>query len=384
MAVKPKVCFVTVSLMTVKSFLLSHLRELSKTFEVTLVANIDDPKFKELVDFPLTLVNAPIERKINLQQDIKALIFLVKFFAANNFTMVKSIAPKAGLLAMLASWIVSVPVRLHVFQGEVWISRKGFMRLLLKNIDRLMSFCATHILVVSESERQFLIKNRIVSAAKSQVLLKGSICGVNLQKFTLNSSKRSEIRNELNLNEDDILLLFVGRLNFDKGVSELLTAFESIATKKDNIHLLIVGPDEENILDTYGQILIDHSKHIHIRRNFTPNPEHYMSASDLLVLPSHREGFGLVIIEAAAVGLTAVASDIYGITDALVDEKTGLLFECKNTTDLESKIMKLCEDTDLRQKLALQAQQRCIHYFEQSKVIEAYVEYYRLLVSSAD
>lgn len=370
--------------MTVKSFLLSHLRELSKTHDVTLVANIDDEKFKDQIDFPLTLVNAPIERKINLQQDIKALVFLVKFLASNNFVMVKSIAPKAGLLGMLASWIVSVPIRLHVFQGEVWISRKGLMRVMLKNIDRLMAFCATHILVVSESERQFLIKNRIVSAAKSQVLLKGSICGVNLQKFTKNATKRSEIRRDLNLKEDDILLLFVGRLNHDKGIAELLTVFESIATVKNNIHLLIVGPDEENILDTYGQILSDHSNHIHIHRNFTPNPEYYMSAADLLVLPSHREGFGLVIIEAAAVGITAVASDIYGITDALVDEKTGLLFECKNTQSLKSKILKLCEDQDLRQKLALQAQQRCVHYFEQSKVIEAYVEYYRTLVSSAN
>jgi glycosyltransferase involved in cell wall biosynthesis len=365
---------VTSSLMTVKSFLIPHLLELSKYYDVTLVANVDDPQFAANFQIPVKLVHIPIERKIHLLKDLKALVRLSLFFWREGFQVVHSVAPKAGIVTMLAGWLVRVPRRLHVFQGEVWVTKKGLFRFVLKNIDRLMALLSTHLLVVSESERQFLIQNKIVDAAKATVLGSGSICGVDFNRFKPDQSAREEIRHKFGIKAEDIVLLYMGRLNSEKGILELFEAVKSL--QQPNIQLLVVGSDEENMVPKLNSFNLDCVNFI----PWTDFPERYMAASDILVLPSHREGFGLVIIEAAAVGITSVASRIYGISDAVVDGETGLLFEVGDEIDFEKKVQKLVADKKLRLDMGSMAYARCHKEFGQERVINAMLEYYSQII----
>lgn len=380
-----KICWVTPSLTTVKAFLIPHLRAFSKEYDLTLVVNVEDQEYLRLIDLPIRIVHVPIERKIYLKHDLIALFQLVKFFNSEKFDIVHTIAPKAGLLGILAAWLVRVPKRLHVFQGEVWVTKQGGARFILKNIDRIVAFLSTHLLVVSESERHFLISQKIIASKKSVVLGSGSICGVDTNRFKPDLSARKKIRAQLQINDGDLIILYVGRLNKDKGIPEMIQAFvllDSVMNKKS--HLVVVGPDEEKILSSFELILATElNKKIHFLP-YTDTPEQYMAASDILVLPSHREGFGLVVIEAAACKVPAVGSRIYGISDAIEDKKTGLLFNLKDVKDLADKLLNLIKNDDLRIRMGEAAYSRCILKFGEQSVVEATLKYYKMNLAKSN
>ncbi|MEQ1724268.1 MAG: glycosyltransferase, partial [Pseudobdellovibrio sp.] len=196
------------------------------------------------------------------------------------------------------------------------------------------------------SERDFLIKEKIISEKKSTTLGEGSISGVDINRFRPNSEMRAKIRSELQISTNAIVFLYVGRLNKDKGISELLDSFLKLKKLSNSeTHLIIVGPDEEAIVANAAEKIAAAKKYIHILP-YCEQPEFYMAASDVLVLPSYREGFGVVIIEAAAVGITSIGSRIYGISDAIVDNKTGLLFNLADPEDLSQKMLLLVTDND--------------------------------------
>jgi glycosyltransferase involved in cell wall biosynthesis len=155
---------------------------------------------------------------------------------------------------------------------------------------------------------------------------------------------------QLNISEQGVVFLYVGRLNQDKGLLDLASAFALLAEKDANTWLLVVGPDEEGMqrkMKAQVDVVIDRVRFV----PYTDSPEQYMAAADVLVLPSHREGFGVVIIEAGAVGIPAIGSRIYGITDAIVENETGLLFEVGNVTDLANTMSRMASDKSLRHTL---------------------------------
>jgi glycosyltransferase involved in cell wall biosynthesis len=220
-----------------------------------------------------------------------------------------------------------------------------------------------------------------VPIGKAQVLGKGSIGGVNLDRFRPNPELRERIRQELQISLNAIVLIFIGRLNADKGISELINAYKQVRTLDDRLWLLLVGPEEENEVRGSLEILGDTSNQVR-RINYTNMPEQYLAAADFLCLPSHREGFGSVIIEAAAVGIPAIGSQIYGISDAIIDGQTGLLFEVKNTSQLKERIQILLDNQMLRKLLGNNARKNVEQYFEDNKVVTAYINYINHLMST--
>jgi len=294
---------------------------------------------------------------------------------------VHTLTPKAGLLGMLAARLAGVPVRLHTFQGEVWVTRRGALRWLLKSLDRLLARLATDLLVVSASERAFLIATGLIPAAKSRVLNHGSIAGVNCERFKPDASARAALRAELGIPADALVFLFVGRLKRDKGVLDLACAFAALSRETTACRLLIVGPDEDGLLPEIEQVCSTCRSHLHVA-GLSAVPERYMAASDLLCLPSYREGFPTTIIEAAATGLPAVASRIYGITDAIVEGDTGLLFEAGDVQQLALSMRTLAGDADLRRQMGQKARERALRDFSQAQLTAALLARYRELLSS--
>ena len=336
-------------------------------YSLFLVADYEHPP--EPSEYPkgVRWINIPIKRKIQPLHDLLALIKLFRIMQRERFDLVFSQTPKAGLLAMMASWASHVPLRIHVFTGQVWATKKGLFRKMLRCLDKVTSMCASEVLVDSPSQRDFLVEEGVITKDRSTVVADGSICGVDTQRFRPNPDAHRRVRAELGIPEEMLVFLFMGRMYREKGVFELAEAFQSLHANNPSTCLVCVGPDEEGI-----SALLKEREGIFVQ-DFTDRPEDYYAASDVFCLPSHREGFGLVIIEAAACGVPAIGSNIYGISDAIVDGKTGLLHEVQNTTDLLRCMQQLAQDYNLRTRLGQQARERAFYQFSKERVVGGYV-----------
>lgn len=362
--------------MTINAFMLEHIIALSSEYEVTLAGNFSAKDLHPSIRERVSLHYIKIQRKISLLDDLAAVASLYIFLCKASFNTVHSVTPKAGLIAMLASFGSRIPVRLHTFTGQVWVTRSGIARIILKSIDRLIAALATHVLIDSFSQQHFLTEEGVVSGGKSSVLGNGSISGVDLARFRPDPAARVKLRQELEIGNEQVVILYLGRLNKDKGLLDLAEAFSGISEKNKNMILLMVGPDEEQIKD---RIESTYQKQMTNMR-FVPHtaiPEQFMACADIFCLPSYREGFGSVIIEAAAAGLPAIGSNIYGIKDAIENNVSGLLFECRNISDLSSKIECLVKDEKLRKELGINARNRAMSLFPKELVTMALVNYYR-------
>ena len=334
------IIFVTSHPMSAVSFLLPHIRALKSLMPVQVFANSNESDLlqKRGVNVPIDFV--PIVRPIAPWSDIQALWVLYWRFKKNRPQAVHTITPKAGLLGMIAAWLARVPMRVHSFTGQVWVTRTGFMRWLLKATDKLIVAMATDVLVDSPSQRDFLIEQGIVTAESSSVLGAGSICGVDTERFSPNESVREIVRNELGTALDAVVCLYLGRLNHDKGVLDLASAFVQLVGKHPKAELWVVGPDEADYFQQMQTLLGRAASHIK-RVDYTPTPERFMQAADLFCMPSYREGFGSSVIEAAACGVPTLASRIYGLTDAVVEGQTGWMHKAGDIQEVKQQLDRL-------------------------------------------
>lgn len=377
--VRARLAFVTTSPFIVQAFLTEILKELGARYDMRLVVNRREAYPLQAIDNVPVVYSVPIERKVDLLSDLRALYLLFRLFRQERFSVVHTVAPKAGLLGMLAAWIARVPVRIHTFQGEVWATRKGLWRQVLKWMDKITAAAATHILVISESERSFLERECVLRRGEATVLANGSISGVNTQRFRPDPASRTEIRRKAGVRDDEVVFLYVGRLTRDKGVDYLFQAFDRLYQKGKRARLFIVGPDEDSLIPELSRRFADSMRLVHIF-GYTMEPEKYMAASDVVCLQSQREGFGLVLIEAAAAGIPSVASRIYGVVDAVDEGVTGFLHGADDVDAVEQHMCTLIDNAELRCTMGERARQRALQLFSQDRLLRAYAEYYAGIV----
>ena len=365
---RPKIFFLATVEFAVNAFLLSHLKVLSKRFDVTVIVNTDDPLFLSKQGVDVEVIPLNISRNIRILSDACCLIRLVYIFIKLRPSAVHSITPKAGLLAMMASFVARVPLRIHTFTGQVWATKHGLKRLMLKSFDWLIARLATFNIVDSPSQQQFLEDEKVLGKATSIVFGLGSVSGVDLKRFKPSKKIFNDVRQELLIPQDALVFIYLGRLNKDKGVLDLAQAFSRI--KDSKAYLLIVGPDEGGFVDEIKKINAHKLEQIKFI-GFTKIPEQYLAASNALCLPSYREGFGSVIIEAAAMGVPAIASNIYGISDAIVNNQTGLLHEPRNVKAITDAMILFLNDEQLSVQYGEAAKSRAVKSFD-SKTISTY------------
>lgn len=375
----PRMCVIAATRLSIHFFLKPHLRELALHFQVTVASNPQYDTYLPPLKLPIREVDIDIKRKISPWGDVLALVSLFRLFRKGNFDIVVTVVPKAGLLGMLAAFMLRIPFRVHIFQGEVWASRKGFMRFLLKRMDALTARLATHILAVSPSEKRFLEMENVVPLGRVQVLGSGSICGVDTEKFKPDNLMRRQVRAQLGIPEEAVVCIFLGRLALDKGVIDLGKAFARSAKYSTNLWLIYVGPDEENMQDRLRKLipglLLDRTRIL----GFTNCPQKMLIASDFLCLPSYREGFGMVILEAASVGIPSIGTRIYGVTDAIEEGLTGQLVSVGDIDALSFHMTRWCNFPDERRQFAAAARSRVISKFQQKVVVDNYVRFFRNL-----
>jgi glycosyltransferase involved in cell wall biosynthesis len=378
---RPRVCVVSTTPQNINAFFCGHLSELSKVADVVLALNPATDPHTPRLNLPASLAPIGIRRQISIWHDLMTLLQLLRLFRRERFDLVWAVAPKAGLLGMLAAWLTRVPKRVFIFQGEVWAARQGLNRKILKQTDRITARVATHLLGVSVSGRSFLEAERIVEVGRIEVLASGSVCGVDLQKFIPDVSARQRIRIQHDIPADAVVALFVGRLTRDKGIYDLVEAFRNLAPTSPHLWLMVLGPDEEGLAPQLLSALGPLSKRCRIIE-FKPDPECYMAAADFVCLPSYREGFGMVIIESGATGVPSIASRIHGLTDALEEGMTGLMHEPGDVAGLSECIRHFAADAELRMRMGRAAQQRSCERFSAAHVRAAFAGYFRKLLEA--
>lgn len=360
-----KLCYVATIPAVVHSFLREHIQTASEKYQVTVVCNSIDKHLLEGLN--ARLISLPIERKPSPWKDLLVLFYLLTLFRREQFDIVHSIMPKTGMLAMFAAWLARVPVRIHTFTGQVWVTKRGLQRMLLKSFDKLIANFAICILADSPSQRDFLLHEKRMYLHKIKVIGAGSICGVDPLRFHPDPATRKLVRQELGIKQDASVILYVGRLNRDKGILDLAAAFNLIAKQYPDVVLLLVGAEEEVRFSHLQEVCSANRNRLHYV-SFTSQPERYMAAADIFCLPSYREGFGLTIIEAAACAVPAVASRIYGITDAVEDEVTGILFPAGDVSALTHSLLKLITEIDTLQQMGKAARERVLELFSSEKI----------------
>ena len=364
---------------TANAFLSQHILALASKYRVAIALNggVQDlrPELRQTEIHRFCIV-----REIAPFCDLIALISLWNLFRRERFDIIHSMSPKAGLLATVAGFLAGVPVRIHWFTGQVWATRRGLMRFVLRTMDQITSRCATDLLSDSHSQAKFLVEEKVVSADTIQVLGGGSASGVDLLRFHPDFETRNRIREGHGIPDEATVALFVGRMQPEKGIRELCTAFLAATEACPNLYLMMVGPDEAGMGKYIQTVLAEASKKLHWV-GLTDKPEEYMAAADFLVLPSYREGFGSVVIEAAACGIPCIGTDIYGLSDAIIEGKTGFLVPVGSTPALEAAILRLAHDSTIRKRMGECALARVLEQFRQDIVVEALLTYYARILA---
>jgi glycosyltransferase involved in cell wall biosynthesis len=373
---------------TVPFYLVAHLKPqiefcVKIGMQVWIVTS-DGPERKEIAgNRGLQYHCIEIPRTIHPLKDLVALVKLYRFFKKNRFDIVHSTTPKAGLLSAIASFLARVPLRLHTWTGQQWVTMHGWVRTVSRMADWMIGKLNTHCYADSDSQRRFLIAEGIVPEGKISVLGHGSRGGGDVTRFNpdrWSAVNKRHILEELSISPNSTTIIFVGRISVDKGVLELIYAFETLLRKGYDINLVMVGPFDQ---DRGGKKTVNvddlqRNDRIHLV-GYTAEPERYLSIGDIFCLPSYREGFGSVVIEAAAMNIPTIGTKINGLVDAVEDGKSGLLVPPRDKMALTNALQRLLDDPLMVQQMGSYAKHRCHQYFSLDRVNHAQAtEYERL------
>lgn len=380
----PKLIRTSTVAISLDYLLKGQLSFLQKHYEVLAVSG-NDIHLEEVANREkIRTIGLEMQRNISPLKDLLSLWNLYLLFKKEKPLMVHSITPKAGLLTMVAGFLAGVPIRIHTFTGLIFPSKTGLLKRLLILMDKLLCKFATHIYPEGNGVKQDLINFRITSKPL-KVIANGNVNGIDTDYFNKNQLSELEnqtLKNALGINSNDFIFIFVGRLVGDKGINELITAFKKFETK-DSIKLLLVGPFEQELdplsVDTLHEI---NSNTNIISVGFQKEVRSYFAIADALVFPSYREGFPNVVLQAGAMSLPCIVTDINGSNEIIIDGINGLIISPKNHVELHKVMLQLVNDNLLRANLRKHSREMIVSRFEQKMIWEAILEEYKRVESN--
>ncbi|SEL71767.1 Glycosyltransferase involved in cell wall bisynthesis [Maribacter orientalis] len=321
-----------------------------------------------------------IERKISIFKDLISLYRLYVVFRKEKPFMVHSITPKAGLLTMIAAYFARVPARVHTFTGLIFPTQTGTMKQVLLFFDKIICKFATHVYPEGNGVKNDLL-NYKVTTKPLKVIANGNVNGIDLDKYTaelFSKEDNNQLRKTIGVSEEDFVFLFIGRLVNDKGVNELANAFDKLSSTHENVKLVMVGAHigETDLLpdQTWAKINANNSI-LYVGHQDDVRP--FLAMSNVFVFPSYREGFPNVVLEAGAMGLPAIVTDINGSNEIVVDGENGLIIPSKDEDALFKAMKILLTDNSLNTKLAKNARPMIASRFEKSEVWAAVLKEYQ-------
>lgn len=354
------------------------LKELSFKYEVIALSSPGEVLEKLATREGVRSIGVPMERRISLRKDIKSLMQMISVFKKEKPYAVHSMTPKAGLVCMMAGWLTGVPVRIHTFTGLVWPTSKGIKRRLLMFTDALTCACATHIIPEGEGVKNDLVSGRITKK-HMRVLGYGNIRGVDMEYY----SKRDEVielmKSENLRDETKFTFLFVGRVVRDKGVNELVAAFNRLSKEILDLRLFLVGSYEEGldpISDDCRDLIENNPSIFAVGTKTGDELLAYYCASDCFVLPSYREGFPNSVLEAGAMGLPCIVTDINGSREIIKEGENGLVIPPCNEEMLYKAMREIIESKEEREMMANRSRIMIGSRFEQRFVRKCLYDFY--------
>ena len=331
------------------------------------------PELDELRDMDgFHCVAVPMERHISIVRDLKSLIKMIRVFRKEKPQVVHSMTPKAGMICMVAAWLTHVPVRIHTFTGLVWPTATGMKRKLLMMTDWLTCACATHVIPEGQGVLNDL-KNGGITKKPMKVLGYGNVKGVDMERF-------SPARFVVTKNHDVFTFVFVGRIVSDKGINELVEAFVKLHDKHKNTRLVLVGNYEHNLdpVSDKTRQLIETNDGIEARgAKYGDDLLQMYVDADCFVMPSYREGFPNTVLEAGAMGLPSIVTDINGSREIIENEKNGLIVPAKDADALYVAMERMLTDTAVRSTMKQNARQMIESRFEKNFVQSCLIEFYK-------
>ena len=360
---------------SLNTFCRGTLRRLANTYDVVAVSTPDDELREMAQREGIRVIGVPMRRPIAPLRDIVSLWRLIRVFRRERPTMVHSITPKAGLLSMIAAWICRVPVRLHTFTGLVFPTATGLKQRILMLTDRITCACATHIVPEGEGVKADLI-NYNITRKPLQVLGYGNVRGIDLNHYRRSLEVMAAAQS---ISRSDVFtFVFVGRVVRDKGINELVEAFVRLHQAEPATRLILVGRFEDNLDPVSGKTRLaiercDAIEAVGSQSDVRP----WLAAADALVFPSYREGFPNVVIEAGALDLPSIVTDINGSREIIVHGKNGVIVPPRNAQALLQAMTQFVQNPQATQAMAANARKMIASRFEKSFVEQCLIDYYK-------
>lgn len=373
-----KVFRITTVPLSLNNLFKGQLRMLNEHFEIVGVTSSGLEQNEICQREGIRIISVPMERHISLIKDFISLIRMTLLFLKEKPDMIHSYTPKAGLISMMAGWIADVPVRMHTFTGLVFPTATGLKQKILIATDCLTCACATHINPEGNGVKKDLIKYHITKKPL-KIIANGNVNGIDLEYF----QRTAEVEQvaQIYKKEDVFTFCFIGRVVCDKGINELVSAFVRLQKKYANIRLIIVGPFEKKLdpvsEETENQVLHNHSIEF---MDFQNDIRPFLVASDVFVLPSYREGFPNVVIQAGAMGLPSIVTDINGSNEIIKSGKNGVIIEPKNETALYQAMENFILHPEIVKAMAQNCRKMIADRFDQKIVWAALLDEYKTLL----
>lgn len=330
----------------IKAHLDQHIFYLTKkNYKITIITKTDSiiNRYKNRKN--IQIINVNFKRKISILNDILCLFKLFYIFIINRFDIIHSYTPKVGLLTSISSLLSFNKNRIHTFTGQHWINDKKYKKKLYMFFDRLIIKLNSNCYADSFSQIKFLINEGICKENDINVINNGSVGGVDFNTFNKDLYDSSKIKHDLGISLNLKVIIFVGRVNKDKGIFNLINSIINLNTKSNKYCLLIIGPLDIKNSEEKENFYKIKKKYPNIIKyyDYSDNISKYLSVSDLFCLPSTREGFGTSVIEAAAMKVPVLVSDIYGLNE-IVNKSNGYLLDNINDKEIETKIEYIFQD----------------------------------------
>ena len=351
------------------------LPDLCKQYEVVLLSSPGEQMDQITKEYGVKGIGIPMERHISLFKDIRALVKIIMVFRKEKPTMVHSMTPKAGMLCMIAAWVAHVPVRVHTFTGLVFPTSIGIKRKVLMATDYLTCACATHVIPEGEGVKNDL-QNNGITKKPLKVLGYGNVRGIDLNRFSYrpdvvllaNSIKKENV----------FTFVFVGRIVKDKGINELCKAFDKLSCIS-LMRLILIGRYEDSldpISNETREIIARNDSIEVVGPQYGDDLIAYYAAADCFVMPSYREGFPNTVLEAGAMGLPSIVTDINGSREIVKDGVNGLIVPPRNVDRLYDAMREMVQASDDRQRMAGNARKMIADRFEQGYVRRCLYDFY--------
>jgi glycosyltransferase involved in cell wall biosynthesis len=325
--------------------------------------------------------NVPLKRNFNLFYDLISIIKIMYFIFKFRPKVIHSLMTKAGLYSAIISYMLRVEIRVHTFTGQIWANRSGITRFLLKKVDQIICNLNTNCFTDSNSQSKFLLENGISFKGKLiPYFLNGSISGVDINKFKFENliNERNEIFKQFQIEEDQFVLGYIARKSIDKGCIDMLKIFSQvlIKTKNKKIKLLFIGPDESNGLLSKFYESNPNIKDNIIDLGFVNNHYQFLSVCNLMCLPSHREGFGSIVIDAAAIGVPTIGFKIPGLVDSISDNYSGKLIPFANIELFVNEVIELIQNSKKLKDMSINARKYVVENFDANLVNQEMFDFY--------